>query len=197
MAAGAENQVYEWPAGYKPSPLLTDEEAKILLAQGDFPKSTKPSPLLTDEEAKMLLKQEEEEALSNAVEEADKAKIAKNQQGLYNEGDTGNSSIVLNKPYAKGRPKYGANQEEQVWNAHLNPETGTVTDPSGATIVWDRTKPRNGQWDMGHKPDNKYSDIHAKYMSGEMSKEDFLKWYRDPVNYRPELPSTNRSHLFE
>ncbi|MED0988749.1 GH-E family nuclease [Bacillus nitratireducens] len=28
-------------------------------------------------------------------------------------------------------------------------------------------------------------------------KKEFLKWYRKPENYRPELPSTNRSHKYE
>lgn len=70
-------------------------------------------------------------------------------------------------------------------------------DPSGAIIIWDRTKRRIGQWDMGHKPGQKYSDIHNKYMNGEISLDEFLTWYSDPDNYRPELPKTNRSHLFE
>jgi len=72
-----------------------------------------------------------------------------------------------------------------------------VIDPSGATITWDRTKPRSGQWDMGHIPGEKYSNIHEKYMSGEISLDEFLNWYRNPENYRPELPQTNRGHLYE
>jgi len=39
-------------------------------------------------------------------------------------------------------------------------------------------------------------------MNGTITKKEFLEflefleWYRDPVNYRPELPSTNRSHKY-
>ncbi|SHI25131.1 HNH/ENDO VII superfamily nuclease with conserved GHE residues, partial [Sporobacter termitidis DSM 10068] len=112
---------------------------------------------------------------------------------MYTEG----AGEYSGKPYSTGRPKYGRTQVDDVWNAHANPETDTVTDPSGATIVWDRTKPRNGQWDMGHIPGQKYSDTHASYMNGELSLDEFLKWYRNPQNYRPELPGTNRSHLYE
>jgi hypothetical protein len=101
------------------------------------------------------------------------------------------------KPYLKSRPSYGKNQIEDVWNNHVNPITGASLDPSGNTIKWDKTKPRGGQWDMGHIPGQKYSDMHKKYIDGEISLEDFLNWYRDPQNYRPELPSTNRSGLFE
>ena len=50
---------------------------------------------------------------------------------------------------------------------------------------------------MGHIEGQKYSDVHKKYMNGEMSKEEFLDWYHDPKNYKPEDPVTNRGHKFE
>jgi hypothetical protein len=101
------------------------------------------------------------------------------------------------KPYTNNRPKYGLAQVEEVWNSNSDQVTGQVMDPSGSIITWDRSKPRTGQWDMGHLPGQKYSDIHKRYMEGEISLDEFLKWYRDPRHYRPELPSTNRSHSFE
>ncbi len=102
-----------------------------------------------------------------------------------------------NKPYANSRPSYGKTQVEDVWNTHANPKTGRVTDPAGVEFSWDKSIPRRGQWDMGHIPGQKYADIHARYMSGEINSQEFLDWYRNPANYRPELPSTNRSRLFE
>lgn len=74
---------------------------------------------------------------------------------------------------------------------------GKVIDPTGKEITWDKTRKRAGQWDMGHIPGEKYSEKHRQYMSGEISKSEFLEWYRDPFNYRPELPSTNRGHKYE
>lgn len=47
---------------------------------------------------------------------------------------------------------------------------------------------------MGHKPGSEYKKYHDDYMNGNMSKEDFLKKHRDPDNYRPEDPSSNRSN---
>jgi len=44
---------------------------------------------------------------------------------------------------------------------------------------------------------NKYSVFHEKYMKGIMTKDEFLKWYRNPLHYHPELPKNNRSHRFE
>ena len=130
--------------------------------------------------------------------------IKEGTQGEAGYGDAGevdtqaaDAGEVSNKPYTKSRPKYGLNQVEDVWSAHVDIETGTAIDPTGSIIVWDRTKSRNGQWDMGHKPGQKYAEIHARYMNGEISLYEFLRWYRNPDNYRPEMPSTNRSHLYE
>ena len=50
---------------------------------------------------------------------------------------------------------------------------------------------------MGHIPGEKYAEKHKKYLSGLITKEDFLAWYHDPKNDRPELPKTNRSHCYE
>ena len=102
-----------------------------------------------------------------------------------------------NKPYTNSRPSYGKNQVNEVWENAKDPITGKVYDPSGVEITWDKTKSRNGQWDMGHIPGEKYSEMHQLYMDDVISKDDFLEWYRNPKNYRPELPGTNRSHKYE
>ncbi len=77
-------------------------------------------------------------------------------------------------------------------------ENGRVFDPhTGEELFWDKTKPRNGQWDMGHTKENKYSEWHDKYMSGELTKEEFLEWYQDSSHYVPESPHANRGHKYE
>ena len=102
-----------------------------------------------------------------------------------------------NKPYTNSRPSYDKNQVNEVWENAKDPITGKVYDPSGVEITWDKTKSRNGQWDMGHIPGEKYSEMHQLYMDDVISKDEFLEWYRNPKNYRPELPGTNRSHKYE
>ena len=91
MAAGAENQVYEWPAGYKPSPLLTDEEVREFVARGWLPPSPKPSPIATDDELRRMLELEKQEGLakplSNGVEEMEDAGIAARNGKGYNGGE--------------------------------------------------------------------------------------------------------------
>ena len=111
-------------------------------------------------------------------------------------GEAGKSGSG-SKPYTNSRPSYGKNQVNEVWENAKDPITGKVYDPSGVEITWDKTKSRNGQWDMGHIPGEKYSEMHQLYMDDVISKDEFLEWYRNPKNYRPELPSTNRSHKYE
>ena len=50
---------------------------------------------------------------------------------------------------------------------------------------------------MGHIPKAKYSKLRERYLSGEITKEDFLSEYRESKNYRVEDPLRNRSHTDE
>ncbi len=100
-------------------------------------------------------------------------------------------------PYANSRPSYGKTQVQDVWDFYFDETIDGVLDPSDSIIKWDSNFPRNGQWDMGHIPSQKYELKHNEYMQGVITKEEFLEWYQNPANYRPELPSTNRSHKFE
>ena len=103
------------------------------------------------------------------------------------------------KPYTnpKSRPPYGDGQVEKTYENAKQPD-GKVYDPNtGEELPWNGTKPRNGQWDMGHTQENKYSEWHQKYLKDEITKKEFLDWYRNPNNYRPESPSANRGHKYE
>jgi hypothetical protein len=105
------------------------------------------------------------------------------------------------KPYADPtqRPAYGEDQVKKVWDAEAAKDpNGRVFDPhTGKELFWDPKKPRNGQWDMGHIQDQKYENLHKAYMEGRISLEEFLRRYRDPNNYRPEKPGSNRSRVFD
>ncbi|WP_201777886.1 HNH/ENDO VII family nuclease [Ornithinibacillus contaminans] len=106
---------------------------------------------------------------------------------------------VKSKPYSnpKNRPKYEDGQVDRVWEDAKDID-GKVYDPNtGEELLWDKSKSRAGQWDMGHTPENKYSEWHKKYLNDEITKQEFLDWYRNPKNYRPESPSANRSHKYE
>ena len=160
-----------------------------------------------DDAAKYLdfLENGSREGLTSAelagVEKADALLVSRKVEyedvwDLRNAGDLLESGSG-NKPYTNSRPSYGKNQVNEVWENAKDPITGKVYDPSGVEITWDKTKSRNGQWDMGHIPGEKYSEMHQLYMDDVISKDEFLEWYRNPKNYRPELPGTNRSHKYE
>jgi len=86
----ADKQVYELPAGYKPSLNFTDEQ---LAKEWKTPKSTTPSLNFTDEELLKSWKAPEKGAVSNAVEDGGNGKIAgKNGTGYNKEEDISNLS---------------------------------------------------------------------------------------------------------
>lgn len=115
-----------------------------------------------------------------------------------NTGDANaNGGSNPKKPYANHRPSFRKGVVEEVWENAKGPD-GLVRDPNtGEVIDWTPGTPRKGVWDMGHLPEAKYSEMHDAYMRGEMTTKEFLDWYNDPANYRPELPSNNRSHKYE
>ncbi len=109
----------------------------------------------------------------------------------------GKGTSNTQKPYSNSRPSYGKGQVDDVWE-NAKDIDGKVYDPNiGEELTWEKSKPRSGQWDMGHTPENKYSDMHQKYINGEITKDEFLEWFRNHNNYRPESLSANRSHMYE
>jgi HNH/ENDO VII superfamily nuclease with conserved GHE residues len=106
-----------------------------------------------------------------------------------NWGGKNKAGIVGKKPYSnpKKRPRYGKGQRDKTWE--------NAKDEEGKVYDWKTGKEMNKEdpWDMGHFPTERYGDLHRDYMDGKITKEEFLKRYRDPNNYRPELPSSNRS----
>ena len=163
-------------------PLLEDKRAGQLLLEDKHA----GQPLLEDKRAGQLLL-EDKQTGQLLLEDKQAGQLALPDKG----------GLGVKKPYATSRPSYGKGQVEQVWENAKDPLTGKVYDPSGVEIIWDSTKPRNGQWDMGHIPGEKYSEMHQLYMDDVITKDEFLEWYRNPDNYRPELPRTNRSHMYE
>lgn len=101
------------------------------------------------------------------------------------------------KPYSSSRPSFRKGVVETVWET-AKKEDGLVRDfNTGEVIQWTPGTSRKGIWDMGHIPKEKYSEVHAEYMRGDMTKKEFVDWYNNPKNYTPEIPKNNRSHKYE
>jgi hypothetical protein len=75
-------------------------------------------------------------------------------------------------------------------------EQGIEVAPDGSRHRLIEWGPASGSrdWDMGHRPNAKYSILRDDYLSGRMSTEQFLDEYRDPANHVVEDPLRNRSH---
>jgi hypothetical protein len=94
------------------------------------------------------------------------------------------------------RPRFSDKQYLEIWrNAKVqdraSPEFGQVWDnwhPAGRRqIVWTEGTPRQGIWDAGHISGQKYSDIHASYLRGEISIQELVSHTTNLNNYRPEV----------
>ena len=134
-------------------------------------------------------------SLRTATKHADEVEDVLHNSSKF--ADESSNAVAKKKPYSKSRPKYGKGQVEEVWE-NAKDVDGNVYDPNtGELLTWDKSKNRNGQWDMGHKQNNEYRKLHKDYMDEKLSKEEFLKEYRDPKNYQPESPGANRSRKFE
>jgi RHS repeat-associated protein len=81
---------------------------------------------------------------------------------------------------------------DKVWNNARETSTGQVRDPVTGRFM-SPTQP----WDMGHVPGMEFRRLAADAEAQGMSRADFLNQHNDPTHYRPELPSSNRSHRGE
>lgn len=145
--------------------------------------------------------------------------FVKGKDGYVYDGE-GNRVPYSNK---KRRPEYGEGQVEEVWkqsrdqqlkdikNGNLEvDQNGFVptklekdeiyvidVDGNWRSVKWKPGQNRGGKWDMGHREGHEYRKTYKDYMSGKISKEEFLKTYQDPKNYKVEDPKRNQSHVDE
>ena len=87
---------------------------------------------------------------------------------------------------------------DKTWDDAVDPATGRVSDP-----LTGKTMSKDEPWDMGHRPKMEYwkerDNAISEWLNNDkaMSRGDFLDRMNDPSRYRPELPSSNRSHKGE
>ena len=80
---------------------------------------------------------------------------------------------------------------DKVWENAKNSD-GNVIDPLTGNVM-DKSEP----WDMGHKPGFEFRK-HQKSAEGRrITRKQFLDEHNKLDHYRPELPSSNRSHKGE
>ena len=80
---------------------------------------------------------------------------------------------------------------DQVWD-DAKDSHGRVRDPETG-----RYMSKDSPWDMGHKPGYEFKKHRDSAQRRGISREQFIDEHNNPEHYRPELPSSNRSHRGE
>ncbi|MGI9542389.1 MAG: HNH/ENDO VII family nuclease, partial [Cyclobacteriaceae bacterium] len=86
---------------------------------------------------------------------------------------------------------YRSGVRDDVWEA-AEDTNGDVFDP-----LTDRKIDPDDPWDMGHQPGYEFRKHQQSAADRQISREQFLDEHNNPDHYRPELPSSNRSHADE
>lgn len=139
-----------------------------------------PKKLLT-EEAEAFAKKADKVA-DDVVEDAAKAIRSGSSSGKGGR----NSQVSYDRPsgFRKG-------VRDKAWDNAKN-ANGDVIDPITKRVM-DKSEP----WDMGHKPGYEFRKHQQSAENRGISRKQFLDEYNNPEHYRPELPSSNRSHKGE
>ena len=104
-----------------------------------------------------------------------------------NVGDTADTANRYNRPTG-----FRSGVREQTWNNAVEPSTGQVRDP-----VTGQFMSKENPWDMGHREGYEFRKHAADAADRGISRKQFLDEHNNPLHYRPELPSSNRSHQGE
>ncbi|MFT4122843.1 MAG: HNH/ENDO VII family nuclease [Microbacteriaceae bacterium] len=89
------------------------------------------------------------------------------------------------------RPKPRATTKREVWE-RAKDESGVVSDP-----VTEKVINPDESWDMGHRPGYEFRKLQASAAQRKLTRQEFLDEFNTPSHFRPELPSSNRSHVGE
>ncbi|MDR1383158.1 MAG: HNH/ENDO VII family nuclease [Planctomycetaceae bacterium] len=81
---------------------------------------------------------------------------------------------------------------QQIWENNRESSTGQVRDPLTGKFM---SSSKN--WDAGHKPGYEFSKHVPSAFDRALTKKEFKAEHNTPSHYRPELPSSNRSHKLE
>ena len=101
---------------------------------------------------------------------------------------------VLSKEEIKQRyrrPYIRKSVRNNTWDSNSDSD-GYATDP-----VTQIKFPKEVAWDLGHKPGFEFWKHVNSAIARGISRKQFIEECNDPRLYRPELPSSNRSHAGE
>lgn len=122
--------------------------------------------------------------------DSDSGDTSNSRTANSNFDESGNLTPEARKLYQ--RPSgYRKGVREQVWENARAPD-GNVYDP----ITKEALDP-NRPWDMGHKPGFEFRKHQQSAAERDLTRRQFLNEHNTPGHFRPEHPSSNRSHKGE
>ncbi|RNB61241.1 hypothetical protein EDM57_02245 [Brevibacillus gelatini] len=103
-----------------------------------------------------------------------------------------NRELTLAEKKIYRRPsKFRKGVRDKAWD-NAKGKDGLVRDPLTKKVM-NKEEP----WDMGHKPGYEFRKHQISAAERGISRKQFLDEHNNPDHYRPELPSSNRSHAGE
>lgn len=134
-----------------------------------------------------------EAGVETAAKAETRTAVESGEQGLR---VTDENLLVINKRGVRisktyKRPSFRKKTKNDAWDSAKDAE-GSVHDPKTG-----KTMKRNEPWDMGHKEGYEFWKHQESAQSRGISRQQFIDEYNNANHYRPELPSSNRSHSLE
>ncbi|WP_446091360.1 RHS repeat-associated core domain-containing protein [Acinetobacter sp. 1124_18A] len=120
--------------------------------------------------------------------------VSPNGRPTYSITDVHRLQEILNRgPVNYSRPKnFRVGVRNQVWENAKEGSTNRVRD-----ALTGRFMNQNQPWEMGHRPGYEFRKHQQSAQQRGISRPQFLNEHNEPSHYRPELPSSNRSHRGE
>lgn len=170
-------------------PSEKNEEINETSENDIFPKSKENDIISTDEVSEAF--DEKNENSDNLVsEKVENYEYSRDNSIIENREIFGNNRE--NDAGKYDRPtNYREGIRDQVWE-NAKDEHGRVRDP-----ITGKYMSKDQPWDMGHKPGYEFSKHQESAKERQISRKQFLDEHNNPDHYRPELPSSNRSHKGE
>lgn len=204
--AEGEDLSYESITDIISTPNAEQNWVHITLKGGDVLTATEGHPFSTPEGwrdaillkkgGQLLLKGEDGDALTVQIEDVrTETKVLTTYNLEVANAHTyfvGKDAVLVHNCNYK-RPKgFRKGVRDDAWESAREDSTKQVRDP-----VTGQFMSKNKPWDMGHKPGHEFKK-HAKSAKDRgIDRKQFLNEHHKSDNYRPELPSSNRSHKGE
>lgn len=144
----------------------------------------------TEKDGAVIGEKETEEGIKSENTVSEKVAVDKYSEIEKETSDSGVKKADVDKTYE--RPSgYRSGMRDTVWE-NAKDAHGRVRDPNTG-----RYMSKDQPWDMGHKPGYEFVKHQESAARRGISRQEFLDEHNNPEHYRPELPSSNRSHKGE